>query len=101
MLGGQAVLTWGGRSPGPTAMALTTLPAVGAQHYAWLLLAFPAFGATILLLGGKRTNAWGHLLGVAMSLAAFSYGVVAFAAMLGYPAAQRARDDQVYTWIPG
>ncbi len=81
-------------------MALTTLPAVGVQHYAWLLLAFPAFGATVLLLGGKRTNAWGHLLGVAMSLAAFCYGVVCLTAMLGYPAAQRSRDDQVYTWIP-
>ncbi|MDA8322081.1 MAG: NADH-quinone oxidoreductase subunit L, partial [Actinomycetota bacterium] len=81
-------------------MALTTLPAVGAQHAAWLLLAFPAFGAIVLLLGGKRTNAWGHLLGVAMALGAFVVGVLAFVQMLGYPASQRSRDLHLYSWIP-
>ena len=82
------------------AMALTTLPAVGAQHAAWLLLAFPAFGAIVLLLGGKRTNAWGHLLGVAMALGAFVVGAIAFVQMLGYPASQRSRDLHLYSWIP-
>ena len=80
--------------------ALSTLPAVGVQHAAWLLLALPSAGAAILLLGGKRTNSWGHLVGVAMSVAAFCYGVAAFVAMLGYPAGQRGRELQVYTWIP-
>ena len=47
------------------------LPAVGVQRAAWLLLAFPLVGAVVLLLGGKRTDRWGHLLGVAMPLAAF------------------------------
>ncbi|MHB1431244.1 MAG: NADH-quinone oxidoreductase subunit L [Streptosporangiaceae bacterium] len=81
-------------------MALTSLPAVGAQHAAWLLLAFPAFGAIVLLLGGKRTNAWGHLLGVAMALGAFVVGAIAFVQMLGYPASQRSRDLHLYSWIP-
>ena len=40
------------------------LPAVGVQRAAWLLLAFPLAGAAILLLGGKRTNRWGHWIGV-------------------------------------
>ena len=83
-----------------TAVALSTLPATGVQRLAWLLLAFPTAGAVILLLGGKRTNAWGHLLGCAMSLAAFCYGAIAFASMLSYPVAQRGRAVQVYTWIP-
>ena len=82
------------------AMALTTMPAVGAQHAAWLLLAFPAFGAIVLLLGGKRTNAWGHLLGVAMAIGAFVVGAIAFVQMLGYPASQRSRDLHLYSWIP-
>jgi len=82
------------------AAAFGTLPATGALRPAWLLLAFPAFGALVLLLGGKRTNAWGHLLGCAMSLASFLYGVIIFVAMLGYPASQRSREVQVYTWIP-
>jgi NADH-quinone oxidoreductase subunit L len=84
-----------------SASAELTLPAVGAASAAWLLLAFPSFGAAVLLLGGRRTNAWGHLLGVALSLASFVYGVVLFAQMLGERGAGRSRDDHVYTWVPG
>ena len=82
-----------------TAAVMTTLQAVGVQRAAWLLLAFPLAGAVILLLGGKRTNAWGHLVGVAMPVAAFCYGVLAFIAMLGYPASSRDRDLTMFTWI--
>ncbi len=81
------------------APAMTALPAVGVQREAWLLLAFPLFGAVVLLLGGLRTNSWGHLLGVAMPVAAFIYAVFAFFQMLGYPAAERSRDVQLYSWI--
>jgi NADH-quinone oxidoreductase subunit L len=84
----------------PSAAAMTTVAAVGVQRAAWLLLAFPIAGALILLLGGKRTNSWGHLVGVAMPLASFVYGVIAFFAMLGYPASQRSRDLHLYSWIP-
>jgi NADH-quinone oxidoreductase subunit L len=81
------------------AHAEATLPAVGAQRAAWLLLVFPLIGAAVLLLGGRRTDRWGHLLGVAMPLAAFGYGLIAFAQMLGYPGDQRSRSVQVYQWI--
>ena len=84
----------------PSAAVMTSLTAVGVQRAAWLLLAFPVAGAAILLLGGKRTNSWGHLVGVAMPVASFVYGVIAFAAMLGYPASQRARDLHMFSWIP-
>jgi NADH-quinone oxidoreductase subunit L len=84
----------------PSAAAISSLGAVGVQRAAWLLLAFPIAGALILLLGGKRTNSWGHLVGVAFPVASFVYGLIAFATMLGYPASQRARDVQVYSWIP-
>ena len=77
----------------------TTLPAVGAQRAAWLLLVFPLIGAVVLLLGGRRTDRWGHLLGVAMPLAAFVYAVIAFVQMLGYPGGQRSRNVQIYQWI--
>ncbi len=79
---------------------MSTLAAAGSQRAAWLLLAFPLAGAAILLLGGKRTNKWGHLLGATMPVAAFAYGVVAFFTMLGYPAAQRSRDLHLFSWIP-
>jgi NADH-quinone oxidoreductase subunit L len=79
---------------------MSSLTAVGAQRAAWLLLAFPVAGAAILLLGGKRSNSWGHLVGVAMPVASFVYAVIAYAAMLGYPASQRARDVHLFSWIP-
>ncbi len=79
---------------------MTTVTAVGAQRAAWLLLAFPVAGAVVLLLGGKRSNSWGHLVGVAMPVASFVYGVIAFIAMLSYPAGQRSRDLHLFSWIP-
>ena len=84
----------------PSAAAMNTVAAVGVQRAAWLLLVFPLAGAVILLLGGKRTNSWGHLVGVAMPVASFVYGLVAFIAMLSYPASQRSRDLHLYSWIP-
>jgi len=84
----------------PSAAVMHTVAAVGVQRAAWLLLVFPIAGAIILLLGGKRTNSWGHLVGVAMPVASFVYGLIAFIAMLGYPASQRSRDLHLYSWIP-
>jgi NADH-quinone oxidoreductase subunit L len=78
---------------------IPTYAATGVDRAAWLLLAFPLLGAVILLLGGKRTNSWGHLVGVAMPVLAFAYGVVAFVAMLGYPAGHRSRDLVLYQFI--
>src|ERR1700733_13438573 len=79
---------------------MTTLAATGVFRYSWLLLAFPVFGASVLLLGGRRTNKWGHVLGVLMSLASFVYGLIAFFAMLGKTGAARNQDLHVYSWIP-
>ena len=80
-------------------MTLPVLHATGAQNAAWLLLALPLLGAAILLLGGKRTNSWGHLLGVAMPAASFVYAVIAFFQMLGYSSADRVRELTVYQFI--
>jgi NADH-quinone oxidoreductase subunit L len=79
---------------------MTTLAATGVLRASWLLLAFPVFGAAVLLIGGRRTDKWGHLLGVAMSLASFVYGVIAYFALLGYPAAERSRDLHMFSWVP-
>ena len=80
-------------------MTLPVLHATGTQNAAWLLLALPLLGAAILLLGGKRTNSWGHLLGVAMPVASFVYAVIAFFQMLGYSSADRVRELTVYQFI--
>jgi NADH-quinone oxidoreductase subunit L len=79
---------------------MTTLAATGVFRYSWLLLAFPVFGAGVLLLGGRRTDKWGHLLGVLMSLASLVYGLIAFFALLGQSGAGRSQDLHMYSWIP-
>jgi NADH-quinone oxidoreductase subunit L len=75
------------------------LPAAGAAQYAWLLVALPAFGALVLLIGGRRTNAWGHLLGCATVLASFIYGVVLFSEWLALGAEERTRELSLGTWF--
>ena len=77
---------------------LHTVAATGALKLSWLLLVFPLVGAVVLLTGGRRTDRWGHLLGVAMPVAAFVYGVIAFFSLLGD--SQRSQDVHVYSWIP-
>ena len=79
--------------------ALHPQAAEGVQSAAWLLIAFPLAGAAILLIGGRRTDRWGHLLGVAMPLASFVVGVAAFAQMLGQPASGRSRLAHVYEYF--
>ena len=79
------------------AQALTTVPATGALKLSWLLLAFPLFGAVVLLVGGRRTNRWGHLLGCAMPVAAFVYGAIAYFTLLGDT--NREQDQHLYTYI--
>src|SRR5580693_8178641 len=77
---------------------MTTLAATGVLRYSWLLLAFPVFGAAVLLLGGRRTDKWGHLLGVTMSIASFVYGAIAFFTLLRDT--DRSVDLHIFSWIP-
>jgi NADH-quinone oxidoreductase subunit L len=69
-------------------------------HYTWLLVALPLAGAAILLFGGRRTDAWGHWLGVAAALGAFGVGATLFAELLGRSADDRLIHQTVYSWIP-
>jgi NADH-quinone oxidoreductase subunit L len=69
-------------------------------HYTWLLVALPLAGAAILLFGGRRTDAWGHWLGVAAALGAFGVGATLFAELVGRSADDRLIHQTVYTWIP-
>src|ERR1700761_2731301 len=77
---------------------MTTVPAVGFQHYAWLMLAFPVFGALVLIFGGRRTDKWGHLLGTLMPIGSFVVGLICFFDLLGYT--NRSRDVHMFTWLP-
>ncbi|TNY38878.1 NADH-quinone oxidoreductase subunit L [Thermomonospora catenispora] len=75
------------------------MKAEGIQAAAWLLIALPLAGAAILLLGGRRTDRWGHLLGTAMSLGAFVVGLAMFVQMLGYGDEERRRTVHLYEWF--
>src|SRR3984957_6978210 len=79
------------------AATVTTVPATGVLKASWLLLAFPLFGALVLLVGGRRTDRWGHLLGVLMPIASFVYGVIIFFTLLGDT--HRSQDQHLYNFI--
>ena len=63
------------------------------------LVALPLFGSALLLLGGKRTNRWGHLFATAISASAFGVGLYQFSVMLGQPDSQRALTQKLFSWI--
>jgi NADH-quinone oxidoreductase subunit L len=66
----------------------------------WLVVALPLAGAAILLLAGRRTNSWGHLLGCLAALASFAAGVVLFVDMLGRHAEDRIVHEALFSWVP-
>jgi NADH-quinone oxidoreductase subunit L len=69
-------------------------------HFIWLLVALPAAGAAILLLGGRRTDPWGHLLGCATALASFGVGLDLLAEMLGRHGDARTISQNLFSWVP-
>ncbi len=81
------------------------VPAVdpgSAGSLAWplvLVLALPALGAAVLLLGGRRTDRWGHLLGTATVLGSFVFALWLFLAILGRPADDRSLSVNLWTWF--
>jgi NADH-quinone oxidoreductase subunit L len=75
--------------------------ASGVFHLTFLLVLLPAASAAVLLLGGRRTNAWGHLLGCATPLASFVIGVVLFFGLVGRDGGQsRQLDQHLFSWVP-
>ncbi|GAA4418157.1 NADH-quinone oxidoreductase subunit L [Georgenia halophila] len=70
------------------------------SNLAWLLVAIPAASAALLLVAGRRSDRWGHWLGVLASVAAFVVGAVILVQMFAMPAAERVMDVHLFTWIP-
>jgi len=73
--------------------------ASGVLSLGWLLVALPLLGAAVLLLGGRRADAWGHLVGTGTVALSFLIGLAQFVALLGRDAEERAVADHVFTWI--
>ncbi len=71
----------------------------GVFSLLWLVIALPLASAAILLLGGRRTDSWGHWLGVAAPAASFVLSCVLLAALMGRDEGERQVGQHLYTWI--
>ena len=63
------------------------------------LIALPLFGATILLLAGRRADKWGHILGTLMPASSFAVGLYQLSLMLGRPTEERPVGQKLFEWI--
>jgi len=73
--------------------------ATGVFSYLWLLIALPLLGATVLLLGGRRTNRWGPYFAVLMVVAAAVYAVALLVGLLARSADDRAIGQTLFEWV--
>ena len=88
--------------PAPVTAPAVVAPvaeATGPAAWAWLLIAVPAVSAALLLLAGRRSNAWGHWLGLAASLTTACLGVGILLQVLGLPAEERVIGLPLYHWF--
>jgi NADH-quinone oxidoreductase subunit L len=63
------------------------------------LIALPLAGAALLLLGGRRTDKWGHLLATALSASSFGVGLYQLTQMLGRAEEARPVSQKLFDWI--
>lgn len=65
----------------------------------WPLIALPLTGAAILLLGGRRADSWGHVLGCASVLMSFGCGLALFTGLLHRAAPDRVLHETWFSWV--
>src|SRR5436305_14451742 len=71
--------------------------ATGLLSASWLLIALPLAGAAVLLLGGRRTDRWGHLLGTATVVVAFVVGLICTISLAGLD--KKSASVDLFTFI--
>ncbi|OQQ20968.1 NADH-quinone oxidoreductase subunit L [Prescottella equi] len=72
----------------------------GIHALIWLLPALPLTGAVVLLLAGRRSDRWGHLLGCAAALASFVVALMLFVDMVGRADSDRVAQQHLFSWLP-
>ena len=63
------------------------------------LIALPLAGTAILLLAGRRSDKWGHLLATALSASSFFVGLYQLSLMLNRSNSERPITQKLFEWI--
>ena len=71
----------------------------GVFSLLWLIIALPLLGAAVLLLGGRATDKWGHLLGTATAAGSFVVSLILFITLLGRDEGERQVTQHLWTWM--
>ena len=71
----------------------------GVLGLMWLVIALPLLGAAVLLLGGRATDRWGHLLGTALPVGSFVLSLLMFFSLLDREEGERQVGQQLFTWF--
>jgi NADH-quinone oxidoreductase subunit L len=79
---------------------LTYTMASGVLEHLWLLIVLPLVGAGVLLLGGRRTDSWGHLVATGISAATFVLALLSFLALRDLAPEDRSVLRELYEWVP-
>jgi NADH-quinone oxidoreductase subunit L len=74
---------------------MDTVPAL--LDASWLIIALPLAGAAVLLLGGRRTDRWGHLLATGTVAASFGLAVLCTVQLAGLD--ERSVSVDLFTFI--
>ena len=83
----------------PITATVTAAQAGGYFPLMWLLIALPVFGAAVLLLGGRRTNAWGHLLACLLPIGSFVLACILLVQMMAKPVTERLVVLDLWNWV--
>jgi len=71
----------------------------GIFSLTWLVIVLPLAGAAVLLLGGRYTDKWGHLLGTALPIGSFLISLLMFVKLIGRDEGDRQVVQHLYQWI--
>ncbi len=71
----------------------------GVFSLLWLVIALPLAGAAVLLIGGRATDRWGHLLGTLLPIGSFVISLVMFVTLLGRDEGDRQVGQHLYDWM--
>src|SRR4051812_9824662 len=84
---------------GSTIPVVDPTSADGVFSLLWLVIALPLAGAAVLMIGGKYTDKWGHLLGTLLPIGSFAISLAMFISLLGRADDDRQVSQHLYTWF--